>query len=88
MIRKTNYVPKDFSPAKNTEKSSQPKNNIEKDNRKIAIQSIENSAEKEENKKNEITEEKNVSKTNFGTKQPKLSKYIFFCFACHNIALL
>ena len=63
MIRKTNYVPKDFSPSKNTEKSAQPKNNIKKDNRKIAIQSIENSAEKEENKKNEIAEEKPVSKT-------------------------
>ncbi len=54
MIRKTNYVPKDFSPSKNTEKSSQPKNNIKKDNRKIAIQSIENSAEKEENKKTKL----------------------------------
>lgn len=63
MIRKTNYVPKDFSPSKNTEKSSQPKNIIKKDNGKIAIQSIENSAEKEENKKNEIAEEKPVSKT-------------------------
>lgn len=63
MIRKTNYVPKDFSQSKNTEKISKPKNNTEKDNRKIAIQSIENSSEKYENEKNEITEEKPVSKT-------------------------
>lgn len=63
MIRKTNYVPKDFSPSINTEKTYQPKKNAEKDNRKIAIQSIENSAEKEETKKAEVAEEKTVSKT-------------------------
>ena len=89
MIRKTNYVPKDFSPSKNTEKSSQPKNNIKKDNRKIAIQSIENSAEKEENKKNEIAEEKPVSKTEiketsekkkFRHKTAKIAKIYLFLF--------